>query len=82
MNSVALSPWPNKVFTTSITGVWRMEGNRFVALDPSTGLSDLRVGTIGRVHDRIRRAQQRESLYQEISGLYRDYTNLKARVQK
>ena len=38
-------------FTTSITGVWRMEGNRFVALDPSTGLSDLRVGTIGRGND-------------------------------
>ena len=39
------------------------------------------VGKIGRVHDNIRRAQQRESLYQEISDLYRDYTKWKTRVQ-
>ena len=51
--------------------------------DPVLGASDVTgVGKIGRVHDRIRRAQQRESLYQEISHLYRDYTNWKARVQK
>ena len=39
------------------------------------------VGKIGRLHDNIRRAQQRESLYQEISDLYADYTKWKARVQ-
>ena len=51
--------------------------------DPVIGASDVTsVGKIGRVHDRIRRAQQRESLYQEISGLYRDYANWKARMQK
>ena len=39
------------------------------------------VGKIGRLHDNIRRAQQRESLYREISDLYADYTKWKARVQ-
>jgi len=33
------------------------------------------------MHDNIRRAQRRESLYPEITGLYADYTNWKARVQ-
>lgn len=33
------------------------------------------------MHDNIRRTQQRESLYQEITGLYTDYTNWKARAQ-
>ena len=39
------------------------------------------VGKIGRLHDNIRRAQQRESIYQEISDLYADYTKWKTRVQ-
>ena len=33
------------------------------------------------MHDNIRGAQRRASLYQEISGLYADYTKWKARVQ-
>jgi signal transduction histidine kinase/CheY-like chemotaxis protein/ligand-binding sensor domain-containing protein len=32
--------------TAPVTGVWRSQGNRFVAVDPSAGLSDLRVGAI------------------------------------
>ncbi|MET0733259.1 MAG: carbohydrate porin [Casimicrobiaceae bacterium] len=39
------------------------------------------VGKIGRLHDNIRRAQQRESIYREISDLYADYTRWKVRVQ-
>ena len=39
------------------------------------------VGKIGRLHDNIRRAQQREALYQEISDIYADYGKWKARVQ-
>ena len=39
------------------------------------------VGKIGRLHDNIRRAQRRESLYQEIADVYTDYTKWKARVQ-
>lgn len=34
------------------------------------------------MHDRVRGAKQRESLHQEISSLYRDYADWKARVQK
>ena len=51
--------------------------------DPVFGGTDVsQVGKIGRLHDRIRGAKQRESLYQEISGPYRDYADWKARVQK
>lgn len=39
------------------------------------------VGKIGKLHDNIRRAQLRESLYQEVSGLYADYTKWKTGVQ-
>ena len=45
------------------------------------GDSDVsQVGKIGRLHDNIRRAQQRESLYAEISGFYADYTKWKTGV--
>ena len=37
--------------TTPVTGVWRSEGDRFTKLDASAGLSDLRVGAIGRGPD-------------------------------
>jgi hypothetical protein len=47
------------------------------------GNSDVsQVGMIGRLHDRIRHAQQRESLYEEITGLYTDYTKWKTGVEK
>lgn len=39
------------------------------------------VGKIGRLHDNIRRAQQRETLYQGISDIYADYTKWKTRAQ-
>jgi signal transduction histidine kinase/CheY-like chemotaxis protein/ligand-binding sensor domain-containing protein len=35
----------------AVTGVWRSEGNRFSAVDPSAGLSELRVGAITRAAD-------------------------------
>jgi signal transduction histidine kinase/CheY-like chemotaxis protein/ligand-binding sensor domain-containing protein len=35
----------------ALTGAWRSEENRFVQLDASTGLSDLRVGAIERAAD-------------------------------
>jgi porin len=45
------------------------------------GDSDVsQVGKIGRLHDHIRRAQQRESLYAEIAGFYADYTKWKTEV--
>ncbi|MDM0014937.1 carbohydrate porin [Variovorax sp. J22P168] len=51
--------------------------------DPLFGGSDVaQVGKIGRMHDRLRSAQKRESPYQEISGAYRDYVEWKGRVQK
>jgi signal transduction histidine kinase/CheY-like chemotaxis protein/sugar lactone lactonase YvrE len=31
-----------------VTGVWRSEGNQFIQLEPSAGLSDMRVGVIHR----------------------------------
>jgi signal transduction histidine kinase/DNA-binding response OmpR family regulator len=34
--------------STPVTGVWRSEGERFVPLDASAGMSDLRVGAITR----------------------------------
>jgi ligand-binding sensor domain-containing protein len=37
--------------TTPVTGVWRSEGSRFTALESSAGMSDLRVGAIGRSAD-------------------------------
>jgi signal transduction histidine kinase/CheY-like chemotaxis protein/ligand-binding sensor domain-containing protein len=37
--------------TTPITGVWRLEGNRFAPLNASAGLSGLRVGAITRAAD-------------------------------
>jgi len=37
--------------TTPVTGVWRSEGSRFTALEVSAGMSDLRVGAIGRAAD-------------------------------
>src|SRR5271169_3085395 len=53
------------------------------AEDPVFGQSDVsQVGKIGRLHDNIRRAQQRESLYQEVSDLYADYTKWKSQVEK
>lgn len=39
------------------------------------------VGKIGKLHDELRRAQERESLYRQISGAYTDYTTWKARVE-
>jgi hypothetical protein len=39
------------------------------------------VGKIGRLHDRIRRAQQRESLHQEIADAYSDYSKWKTQAQ-
>ena len=39
------------------------------------------IGKIGRLHDNIRRAQRRESLYHEISDVYTDYSKWKTRVQ-
>ena len=51
--------------------------------DPVLGGADVsQVGKIGRLHDRIRAAKQRESFYQEISGVYRNYIDWKARAQK
>ncbi len=38
-------------FSVPVTGVWRSEGSRFAPLDPSAGLSDLRVGAIDRAAD-------------------------------
>ena len=35
-------------FSPPVTGLWRSEGNEFAKLDPSTGLSDIRVGAIHR----------------------------------
>ena len=39
------------------------------------------VGKVGKLHDELRRAQQRESLYRRISGVYTDYAKWKARVE-
>jgi porin len=39
------------------------------------------VGKIGRLHDNLRRAQRRESLYQEISDIYTDYAKWKTQVE-
>jgi porin len=39
------------------------------------------VGKIGRLHDNIRRAQRRESLYREISDIDTDYTEWKIRME-
>lgn len=47
--------------------------------DPDDDVTD--VGKIGKLHDELRRAQERESLYQRISGVYTDYTKWKARVE-
>jgi porin len=53
--------------------------------DPASGnaLGDSevsQVGKIGRLHDNIRRAHQRESLYEELTGLYVDYARWKTAV--
>ena len=50
--------------------------------DPVLGTQDvISIGKIGRLHDNIRRAQQRASLYQEISDVYTHYLKWKTRVQ-
>ena len=50
--------------------------------DPALGTPDVTgVGKIGRLHDNIRRAQRRKSLYQEIGDTYTDYTNWKTQAE-
>ncbi len=38
-------------FTRPVTGVWRLDGERFHKLDPASGLSEMRVGAIVRTPD-------------------------------
>lgn len=53
------------------------------AENPALGKSDVsEVGKIGRVHDNLRRAQARHSLYEAAENLYGDYSRLKARTEK
>jgi hypothetical protein len=53
-----------------------------VTEDPVLGREDVTdVGKIGQLHDNIRRAHRRESLYQEISDFYFEYTKWKTRWQ-
>jgi len=51
-----------------------------VAEDDTADVAD--VGKIGRLHDDLRRARERETLYQRIAGVYSDYAQWKARVEK
>lgn len=56
-------------------------GAQNVPPDPeSDDITD--VGKIGKLHDELRRAERRESLYQRISGLYADYAKWKTRAGK
>ena len=67
------------LFTACATTAWCQSA---LTSDPVLGPQDVTgVGKIGRLHDNIRRAQRRESLYQEISDVYADYTQWKTRVQ-
>jgi hypothetical protein len=80
-----VSPWQAAVVTAAAllggcaSYAWCQET---APKDPVLGANDVRdVGKIGRMHGQIRRAQERESLRQEITDLYADYTNWKTRVQ-
>ena len=67
------------MFTASATTAWCQSA---LTDDPVLGTRDVTgVGKIGRLHDNIRRAQRRESVYQEISDVYTDYAKWKTRVQ-
>jgi porin len=67
------------LFTASATTAWCQSARTD---DLVFGMQDVTgVGNIGRLHDNIRRAQRRESLYQEISDVYTDYAKWKTRVQ-
>ena len=66
-------------FTACATTAWCQSAP---ADDPILGTQDVTgIGKIGRLHDNIRRAQRRESAYQELADVYTDYTKWKARVQ-
>ena len=66
------------LFTACATTAWCQSAST----DGVLGTQDVTgVGKIGRLHDNIRRAQRRESLHQEITDAYTDYTKWKARVQ-
>jgi porin len=72
--AVVFGQWPSSALAQGIDSV-----------DPGPeqvlGDSDVsQIGKIGRLHDHIRRAQQRESLYAEITGFYADYTKWKTTV--
>ena len=67
------------LFAGCTTTAWCQDA---VTEDPVLGSEDVTdVGKVGQLHDNIRRAHRRESLYQEISDFYADYTKWKTRWQ-
>jgi hypothetical protein len=67
------------LFAGCVTTAWCQD---IMPADVVLGTQDVTsVGEIGRLHDNIRRAQRRESLYQEISDIFTDYTQWKSKAE-
>jgi len=68
------------VCTSCATLAWGQDATPPEAADAaSADVSN--AGKIGKLHDNLRRAAQRESLSQELTGFYTDYTKAKARFE-
>jgi porin len=80
-----IASWQRQAIAVAATVLSASCANMAWGQDATTPASEVAstdvssVGKIGRLHDNLRRAKQRESLYQELTDLYAGYIKAKSR---